>query len=422
MAIWRFPFVSAKKFNALNSKVEKLRQRAIGGVNVPGELLSALFGDSETSIKIDEENALTLSAVYAALNISVDSLNIPVEVFIRQADGGRMPVSKDRPFEYQVRRLLHTSPSLLHTPSQWFQLMESSRLIYGNGYSLIYRNGLDEPIALRWLHPLNVDVKLINNRELRYWIRNDQGGYELENVPSKDMIHVKGFSTDGVMGRGVIDLAKESLAGGMAAQKTGNKFYKDGMTSKVVLSHPGQLDADGAKNLKGSFDDSMKAGGTVLLEEGVKVFTLTIPPEQAQFLQSRVFSVTEVARWFNVPEHMLSNNQHSTFSNIENQFLQYVINNVRPRIRAWEQELNWKLLTNYDDAFVKFNLNALMRADTQSRAAYYTQAIQNGWMNRNEVRGLENLNNVEGGDEFLTPMNLATDRERLSRLDYGEEE
>jgi HK97 family phage portal protein len=180
----------------------------------------------------------------------------------------------------------------------------------------------------------------------------------------------------------------------------------------VVLSHPGSLSAQGKQNLQNSFDEEMKKKSNIVLEEGTKLYTVSIPPEQAQFLESRVFSVTEVSRWFNIPEHMLSNNQNSTFSNIENQFLQFIVNNVRPRVRMWEQELNWKLLANYKNFYTEFNMDALLRADTTSQASYFVSAIQNGWMTRNEVRALKNLNKLEGGDDALTPLNLATDSER----------
>lgn len=418
---FRWPFrITDGRIKQLQAKIAELEKRAVGGVNVPGELLNALYG-SETSGKVDERNVFSLSAVYQAINILCDSLNIPLEVYKRTSEG-RVPVTPQDRYEYQVRFLLHTSPNLMMTPSQWFQLMETSRLIYGNGYSYIIRDRLGMPTALRWFHPELVEVKVYNNRELKYWFKDETGQkYELRNVPAQDVIHVKNVSQNGVTGVGVIALAAESLYGGLAAQKTSNKFYSEGMTSKVVLSHPQAIGANAKAKLQDAFEGELKIRPTLVVEEGVKLYLLSIPPQQAQFLENRTFSVQDVARWFNLPEFMLNNNQHSTFSNIEHQFLQFQMMNLRPRTRLYEQEFNWKLLGNTPEFYCEFNMNALMRADSMSRAQFYMTGIQNGYLLANEVRELENLNNLPGGDMRLTPMNMITDEEREKNMEMKEE-
>jgi HK97 family phage portal protein len=220
------------------------------------------------------------------------------------------------------------------------------------------------------------------------------------------------MSYDGVMGRSVIDIARDSLEFGANTQAAGNNFFKSGMRQAVVLTHPGSINPDGRSRLGSSFDSQLKSNKTIVLEEGIKPTTLTFSPEQSQFLTSREFSVTEIARWFNLPESMLENNARSTFSNIEAKFLYFMQMNLRPRARIYEQEFNWKLLGNAKNYFWTYNINAIMRADAAARANYYMTMIQNGIMSRNEIRKMEDLNGVEGGDEFLTPMNLATDAER----------
>jgi len=416
---FRWPFrITDSKVKQLEAKIAELEKRAVGGVNVPGELFNALYG-AETGGKVDEANAFQLAPVYQAINILCDSLNIPLEVY-KRTEQGRVPVDRTDRYEHQVRFLLHTSPNLMMTPSQWFQLMETSRLIYGNGYSYIIRDKLKMPTALRWFHPDLVEVKLYNNRELRYWFKDESGSYELKNVSHEDVIHVKNVSQNGVTGVGVIALAAESLYGGLAAQKTSNKFYSEGMTSKVVLSHPQAIGANAKAKLQGAFEDELKKRPSLVVEEGVKVYLLSIPPQQAQFLENRTFSVQDVARWFNLPEFMLNNNQHSTFSNIEHQFLQFQMMNLRPRTRIYEQEFNWKLLGNSPEFYTEFNMNALMRADSIARAQFYMTGIQNGYLLANEVRALENLNNLPGGDKRLTPMNMITDEEREKNLESGD--
>lgn len=411
------------KVKLLEKKLADLEARTAGGVNIPNELLNALFGD-EAVAKINTSNANTLSAVYQAITIHCNSLNIPLTVFKRQPDGDSFPVDESDEYEFQIHSLLHTSPNLMMTPSMWIQLMETSRLIYGNGYSFIYRNGFGEVSALIWIHPERIEI-INNGVELRYNIKTEQGGgYWKENVRSLDMLHVRNVSFNGFTGKGIIDIARESLEFGLNTQIAGNKFFKSGMRQAVVLTHPGAFKAgtNTANRLGANFDTQLKSNKTIVLEEGIKPTTLTFSPEQSQFLTSREFSVTEIARWFNLPESMLENNARSTFSNIEAKFLYFMQMNLRPRARIYEQEYDWKLLGNYPNFYSSYNINAIMRADAAARANYYMTMVQNGIMSRNEIRQLENLNNAEGGDEFLTPMNLATDSEREKDMELKEKQ
>jgi HK97 family phage portal protein len=409
------------KVKLLQQKVAEMEARTAGGVNIPNELFNALFGD-EAVAKISTGNANTLSAVYQAITIHCNSLNIPLTVYKRQPDGDSYPVDESDRYEFQIHYLLHTSPNLMMTPSMWIQLMEMSRLIYGNGYSFIYRNNLSEVSALIWIHPDRIEI-INNGVELRYNIKTEDGAsYWKQNVRSLDMLHVRNVSFDGFTGRSVIDIARESLEFGLNTQIAGNKFFKSGMRQAVVLSHPGSMKPEGQQRLGTSFDAQLKANKTIILEEGIKPITLTFSPEQSQFLTSREFSVTEIARWFNLPESMLENNARSTFSNIEAKFLYFMQMNLRPRARIYEQEFDWKLLGNDPDFYTNYNINAIMRADAAARANYYMTMVQNGIMSRNEIRQLENLNNTEGGDEFLTPMNLMTDTQREKDMELKEKQ
>jgi HK97 family phage portal protein len=409
-----FPKYS-QQLTKLQTELADIKKR--GGLNVPGELLNALFDEGHNRVKVDTETCTTLASVYQAINILANSINIPVTVFKRKKNGDPEPVTKSNPYEYQVYRLLHVSPNLMHTPSDWFSLMEMSCYIYGNGYAYIVRNQLREPIALRWFHHNNVEVKS-SGVELTYKLKLDNGDTYKDNVSSLDMIHRKSMSFDGIMGRSPIDVAKDSLEFGLQTQKSGNNFFRSGMRQSFLLSHPGKMPAEVSDRLRTQFQQQLAANKVIVTEDDMKVNVLSFSPEQSQFLTSREFSVTEVARWFNLPEHMLNNNQRATFSNIESQFLQFTQMNVRPRVRAWEQELNWKLLGNNPDFYVEFNMDALIRSDLASQAQYFMTAIQNGWMTRNEVRKLKNMPKITGGDDALTPMNLMTDAEREEKMNY----
>jgi HK97 family phage portal protein len=421
---FRNPFVyKSGRVKHLEEKLVDLEKRVIGNVEINNALMEAM-GVGGDSAKITTNNANTLSAVYHAITIHCNSLNIPLTVFKRQPDGDSYPVDESDEYEYQIHYLLHTSPNLMMTPSMWIQLMEMSRLIYGNGYSFINRNGFGEVTALIWIHPDRIEI-INNGVELRYNIKAEQGGgYWLKNVRSLDMLHVRNVSFDGFTGKGIIDQARESLEFGLNAQIAGNKFYKSGMRQAFLISHPGSFKpgSDTAARLGANFDSQLKSGKTIIMEEGMTVHTLSFSPEQAQFLTSREFSVTEIARWFNLPESMLENNARSTFSNIEAKFLYFMQQNVRPRARIYEQEYDWKLLGNNPKYYTNYNINAIMRADAAARATYYMTMVQNGIMSRNEIRQLENLNNTEGGDEFLTPMNLTTDSQRKKDMELKEQQ
>lgn len=391
MPIWPFSV-----FAELKTEVKELRE----SLNNSWYLKNMTFGDGKTTVTTS--NALTLSSVYSALNILADTLNIPINVYRQQADEKRIVNESDPKYEQQVQYLLNISPSQLYTPSQWIKAMEFSRNIYGNAYSYIVRDKLGIPTALRFVYPQHVQVDFDGVRNW-YTFRDNEGRTIINRAPMWDVIHVQA----GVDGKSPIDWANESLSFGKALQTQGTQYFDDGMTNKVVLSHPGHLQPAGQKNLKESFDKQMKEGSTIVLEEGLKPYYMTITPEQSQFLQSREFSVTEVARWFNIPEFMLANND-PTYSNIENFSLHFVTHNVRPRVRMYEQELNWKLLGNAREYYTRFNMNALLRADLKTRYESYGIAIANRFMNPNEVRDLEDMNAYEGGDKYENPNTLSS--------------
>ena len=413
-----FLFPKSPELTITEGEKSLLKVTRAKGINTPDDLWSYLMPDYENtsnSIAVTKETALTLSAVYNALNILSDSLNVPISVK-KKIEGGSAIVTESDRYEYAVHVLLHTSPNLMNTPTEFIQLLEWSRQIYGNGYAEIIRDGSTKPIALRWLHPDKVKPEK-GAVSLFYTVAKDNT--TTYNVRSLDMIHVKTASFNGITGISPINLAAQSLGFSLALQKTGNQYYQDGMTNKVVLSHPGVLGTAGQDNLKKSFDKKMKDGSTMVLEEGLKPYLLSITPEQSQFLQSRQFSVTEVARWFNLPEFMLANSD-PTYSNVGSFSLHFVTHNVRPRVRMYEQEFNWKLLTNYKDFYTEFNLNALLRSDIKARFDSYAIGIQNRILSPNEVRQIEGWNSYEGGDKYENP-NVLTDQNNVDDKDNDNE-
>lgn len=373
------------------------------GINTPGYLGKTLKSTylntfATAGVDINANTAVNLSAVYRAINWLADSLSLPLEVY-RRTDDGREVVSMGDDF-YAAHRLLRISPSMMYTPAEWIRMMEMARALYGNAYSQIIRDNNLKPIALRWLHPANMRV-MSNGVEMFYEYTQDRG--QTLEIDYRDMIHVRALSFDGYVGRSPISVARESMGVALAQQKTSTDYYQSGMKQKVVLTHPAHLGDIAGKNLKESFDEQMKGDGTIVLEEGLKPYPLTIPPADSQFLESRVFSIQEIARWFGVSPNVLMDNTKANYNTLEQQSLWDIRDSVRPRARMYEQELNWKLLYNDPSVYCQFNMNALMRADFKTRFDAYALAVQNRIYNPNEIREMEDKNGYEGGEKYFNP-------------------
>lgn len=380
---WKFPFV---------------HKRAT--INMPSATLDDWFRtvsyDSDAGVNVSPDTALTLSAVWRAINLLSSTLaTMPVDVFKKNKDGSRQ--------EADVQGLrLFNNPSQDVMPVIFREALMTSVLTWGNGYAYITRNRSYEPTALDFVDPQDVVVKRAGNRVF-YEIKNFK-----DNLSSDRMLHIPALSFNGVIGKGPIEVARQSLGGGLAVQKFGNQFFKNGAKSSGILSHPMQLSDKARENLRDKFEKRMKGGdgGTMILEEGIKYQPISIPPEQAQFLQSRKFTVEEVARWFGVPPHLLSDLDRATFSNIEHQGIEFVVYSLTPWVVRWEQELNRKLLSFSErkNHFFKFNMNGLLRGDSKARAEYYRLLLDMGVLSINEVRQLEEFNNIKGGDQHLVQL------------------
>lgn len=392
---WRFPF-----FHKL-SVADMPEERA--NVNIPvAATWQYLFGDeysaSESGIAVNSDTALTLSAVWRAISIISQTISTLPLALYRRLDNGDREMLTGHP----AMRLIN-NPNQLATPILLKEAIQTSVLSWGNGYGYITRSRNYEPLALRTLDPEKVTVRS-EGKSVFYDVQDLGVGIESDRI-----LHIPGLSFNGITGKSPIEVARNSLGGGLAVQRYGNKFFANGAKSSGILKHPGRLGDKGIDNLRRSFDKKMAKdeGGTMILEEGMDYVALSIPPDQAQFLASKKFTVEEVARWFGVPPHLLSDLDRSTFNNIEHQGIEFVTYSLMPWIRRWEEELARKLLREdeKDSHFFKFNINGLLRGDAKTRAEYYKYMLDLGVMNINEVRNLEELNDIPGGNQHLVQVN-----------------
>ena len=380
----------------------KIERRSLGNPNVTffDWIDSQDWSRSSADIRVTDKRSLTLSAVYACIKVISETIaELPLDLYRRNE------TSKERLFT-DVSYLMSTSPSDRYTSYSFRQALQVCTLLYGNGYAYIDYTKSMTPKSLTLLNPQKVECKILEETGSVVYIVN--GTQVLEPY---QMLHIKGMSLDGVVGLSPIECHKEAYGSGLALQEFGNKFFANGTLATGIVTKAGSIDAAGVKALKKQFKEHYAGRknqhGVLILDAGMDFKQLSINPDQAQFLESKRFSVEDIARLFRVPPHMVGDLSRATNNNIEHQSLEFTKYTMLPWIKQWEQELDRKLLKAKDHQF-KFNLNALLRGDVSTRAQYYVKMIQNGVMSPNEVRMLENMNPREGGDIYLTPMNLTT--------------
>ena len=291
-------------------------------------------------------------------------------------------------------------------------------LLWGNAYAQVIRNGKGEVVALYPLMPNKMTVDRDERGQLYYSYQrsNDEAPTMKGNTVTLrplDVLHIPGLGFDGLVGYSPIAMAKNAIGMAIACEEYGAKFFANGAAPGGVLEHPGTIkDPQRVReSWQSTFGGSGNANKIAVLEEGMKYTPIGISPEQAQFLETRKFQINEIARIFRVPPHMVGDLEKSSFSNIEQQSLEFVKYTLDPWVTRWEQSIQRSLLTQEEKAayFVKFNLEGLLRGDYQSRMNGYATARQNGWMSANDIRELENLDRIpaeEGGDLYLINGNM----------------
>jgi len=378
--------------NLFTRKEKKDEQRGLS--------INSIFPNSTT---IDNDQALTLTAVWCAIRLLSESVSsLPCSVYTKQANGDKVEDTKSR-----IYNLLKYRPNNYQNKITFFEYIMMSICTAGNSYVQIVRDGSGRPSQLIPISPDTVDV-VINDGELFYQI--DSVGI----LDSADVLHFKTLTDDGIDGISPIDQCKKALSWGLNVEEFGDTFFKNGAKPSSVLSTDRALSEQAIERLKNSFSNTYaklkNSNSTIILEEGLAFKPISISPEQAQFLASRQFGIEEVARIFNIPPHMLKDLSKSSFNNIEMQSQEFVTYTLMPYITRIENEMNYKLFRTNEvgKTFIEFNVNGLLRGDVKTRNEAYKTAITNGYMSINEVRQKENLNSIEGGDKHFMQLNMTT--------------
>ncbi|MFT7337623.1 MAG: HK97 family phage portal protein [Marinobacter maritimus] len=380
--------------------------RSLEDPNTPltGQNLAEYF-DNEAGIQVDNQSAMTLSAVYSCIYVLSSSIGqLPLHVMRKQ--GKNIEAAKDHPAYW----LLHDEPNDWQTSYKWRETSQGHVLGWGNGYTETVRRPSGELRALVTRRPWETQLVKNGNRWLYAVNEEDEGS---RAVPLEDMIHVRALGSDGRTGKSLIRQHAETIGLGLAAQRYGKDFFMGGGRPTGLVTVKNQLQKDSWDRLKTAWNNAvsrLKASEnkTLMLPADLDYKSITIPPEDAQFLETRKMNRSEVAGIFNVPAHMINDLDKATFSNISEQAIQFVRHTMMPWVVNWEQEINRRVFTRAERAagyYVKFNLAGLLRGTAKERADLYRNAIIDGWMDRNEVRALEDLNPRDGLDQMLVSVN-----------------
>ena len=379
-----------------------------------GTAYSFYLGGTTSGKTVTERSAMQMTAVYSCVRILAEAVaGLPLHLYRYNADGG-----KEKAIDHPLYLLLHDEPNPEMSSFVFRETLMTHLLLWGNAYAQIIRNGKNQVVALYPLMPNKMSVDRDENGKLYYTyyrgsdeaIRDRQ--YAVKLQPS-DELHIPGLGFDGLVGYSPIAMAKNAIGMAIACEEYGAKFFANGAAPGGVLEHPGTIKdpARVRESWQHTFGGSGNANKIAVLEEGMKYTPIGISPEQAQFLETRKFQINEIARIFRVPPHMVGDLEKSSFSNIEQQSLEFVKYTLDPWIVRWEQSIMRSLLLQSEkkEYFVKFNLEGLLRGDYQSRMNGYAIARQNGWMSANDIRELENQDRIpaeEGGDLYLINGNM----------------
>ena len=366
---------------------------------------SFFFGTSSSGKAVNEKTALQTTAVYACVRILAETIaSLPFHTYRYTLNG------KEKAIEHPIYYLLHSEPNPEMTSFVFRETLMSHLLLWGNAYAQIIRDGRGRVLGLYPLLPNRMSVNRNNQGELVYQYEKDGQTYFLR---SYEVLHIPGLGFDGLIGYSPIAMAKNAIGMAIATEEYGAKFFANGANPGGVLEHPGVV-KDPARireSWNAVYQGSSNAHRVAVLEEGMKFQSIGIPPEQAQFLETRKFQINEIARIFRIPPHMIGDLEKSSFSNIEQQSLEFVMYTLDPWVVRWEQAIQRALFTENEKRqyFVKFNVDGLLRGDYQSRMNGYAVGRQNGWLSANDIRELENLNRIPedlGGDLYLINGNM----------------
>lgn len=366
--------------------------------------------ESPSGENVSEYSALTYSAIWNAVSLISGTVStLPLHLI--KKDGKNKSLASEKP----LFRVLYAQPNPYMTAMSMREAMVSHLLLWGNAYAEIVRDSYGRVNGLWPISPNRIKPEW-QSGQLIYKISVDSDEIIM---PRERILHIPGLGFDGFVGYSVVAMARKAIGLGMAMETFGSRFFGSGTHPGVIVSHPGVL-KDPTKlrdSLASSYSGLGQSHRLMLLEEGMKLEAIGIPPNDSQFIESRQFQITDIARWFNLPVHKLKEMTKSSFNNIESEQISFVTDSILPWLIRLEQNYNIQLLTMIEQTrealFFKHNVEGLLRGDVASRGQFYKEMFNIGAFSINDIREYEDLNPIDGGDEHFVPMNMIP----LSKLD-----
>ena len=351
-------------------------------------------------IPVSPGNAETISTVFSCVQSIAETIGgLPLLLFRNGANGDR-----ERASDHPLYRVLHDAPNERQTALEFREQLTAHVLLWGNGYAEIHSDAAGNVTALEPIHPRNVTVLRLPSGRIRYDVADPETG-RVRPLLADEVLHLKDRTDNGIVGKSRIQVAREMLGGVLAAQEHGSATYANGARLSGVLKTPNVLDAASAARIgdswRSQFSGSGNSGKVAVLENGLEFQQLSMSMEDAQWLESRQFSVEEVCRIFRVPPVLVADLRHANFSNSVEMNRWFVTHTLRRWLTMWEEGAERALLGPIARSryFIEHNVEGLLRGDSKGRADYYKEGIESGWLLRSEARRLENLPTIEGLDD-----------------------
>ncbi|HEU5018359.1 MAG TPA: phage portal protein, partial [Pseudolabrys sp.] len=367
--------------------------------------------------------AENLSAVFACVQVISETVGtLPLRVHRVQGDGVRSASTA-----HPVARLFADEPNSLQTPPEFIETMTAHCLLRGNAYAEIVFDNRGAPIELIPLYPDHVAVLRIPGTRRVVFDYSDPITGGTRRLLADEVLHLKDRSDDGIIGKSRLQRARETFGTAIAVERHAANTFKNGATLSGVLSHPDQIGEDASERLRKSFEDIHKgsgnAGKVAVLEEGLKWQSISVAPEDAELLASRKFGVETIARIYRVPPPVIGDLEHGNYANTVELNRMFAIHCIRPWLTKWERAIERALLSEEGrrTTEVEFDMDELTRGDMLTRWQAYRIMREIGGANANEIRAWEKINRRTdpGGDEFLSPMNMASEQTGRPIADRG---
>ena len=391
-------------------------KKAFSNEDTAGARYAVFYNENTVGDLVSQLTAIQQSAVYACIRVLSESIaGLPLHLYELKDNG-----DSEKAKSHSLYAILGSEPNREMTAFSFWETAVTHILLWGNFYAQIIRNGRGDIVELYPLQPSNMSVKRNDKGEIVYKYRREpedeaqskDQAYSTIVFSQSEIFHITGLGFDGLIGYSPIELNKTAIGLTIACDRYGSSFFSNGAMPGGVLSFPGTVkDPDRVRESWAKGFSGKNANKVAVLEEGVKYEAISTDPEKAQFLDTRKFQISEIARIFRVPPHMIGDLQYSSFSNIEQQSLEFVKYTLEPWLVRIEQAIKRCLLRASEKSkyYAKFNVDGLLRGDYASRMNGYAIGIQNGYLSPNDVRRLENMNLIPaelGGDRNLVNGNM----------------